>query len=88
MDAKTWLKGLLAAIIGAAANGVLVVMVNPGTFDIFSVPGWKNIGTVCVASSLVAGALYLKQSPLPTGKSTTTTTTITKEEIKAPSPDQ
>lgn len=80
MDAKTWFKGLLAAIIGAAANGVLVVVVNPGTFDIFTIPGWKNIGTVCGSSALVAGAAYLKQSPLPNKiESTTQVTTVTKE---------
>jgi hypothetical protein len=77
MDLNQWLKGLLAALIGAAANGVLVVVANPGTFDIYSTAGWKNISTVCGATALVAGAAYLKQSPLPTTK--TETVTVTKE---------
>lgn len=77
-NTKAWLKGIGAAIVGAAANGVLVVIVNPGTFDIFSVAGWKNIASVCGASVLIAAALYLKQSPLPSTVKTETIS-ITKE---------
>lgn len=77
MDLTQWFKGLIAALIGAAANGVLVVVANPGTFDIYSKAGWKNITTVCGATALVAGAAYLKQSPLPTERSQTVT--VTKE---------
>lgn len=82
MDAKTWAKGLLAALIGAGSNGILVVIVNPGTFDIWSTAGWKNIGSVCITSALIAGAAYLKQSPLPTSSEKTTQVTVTKEVTK------
>ena len=73
-----WLKGAAAAVIGAAANGVLVVVVNPGTFDIFSKAGWKNIATTCGATALVSLAGYLKQSPLP-GRTEQTQITVTKQ---------
>lgn len=80
-----WFKGLLSAIIGAIASGVLLVIVNPGTFDIFSKAGWKNIATACGTSALVAAASYLKQSPLPTTieqTQVTVTKEVTKGEIK------
>lgn len=78
MTPMQWAHGALAAVIGAAANGIIVVVVNPGTFDIFSKPGWKNIATTCGASALVALAAFLKQSPLPdTRKSVTITTETT-----------
>lgn len=85
MTPMQWAYGALAAVIGAAANGVIVVVVNPGTFDIFSVPGWKNISTTCGASALVALAAYLKQSPLPEVRSasiTITTKSTTQDEEK------
>jgi hypothetical protein len=82
-DTAAWLKGLVAAVVGAASNGVLVVIVNPGTFDIFSVAGWKNIASVCATSALVAGALYMKQSPLP-NRTLTTTVSVTKEVSNSP----
>lgn len=82
-DFKNWLYGLASGAIGAAASGVLLVVVNPGTFDIYSSAGWKNIGTACGASALVAVCGYLKQSPLPAKRiETSTTQTVTKDVIK------
>jgi hypothetical protein len=77
-DFKNWLYGLASGAIGAAASGVLLIVVNPNTFDIYSKAGWKNISTACGASALVAIASYLKQSPLP-AKHTETTITVTKD---------
>ena len=82
-DIKNWLYGLMAAGVGAAASGVLLVVVNPGTFDIYSAAGWKNIGTACGASALVAIAGYLKQSPLPAKRvEVSETHTVTKDTTK------
>jgi hypothetical protein len=80
-DLKNWLYGLLSAGIGAAASGVLLIIVNPGTFDIYSKAGWKNLSTACGASALIAVASYLKQSPLP-AKHIETSVTVTKDVVK------
>ena len=58
-----WLKGLLAAVIGGAANSATLLIVDPVNFNLQS--GIKNILTVCVTSAILSIALYLKQSPLP-----------------------
>lgn len=58
-----WIYGLLAAIIGAAANGVLVVLVAPESFNLNS--GLNKLLSVMLGFAIVAAAMYLKQSPLP-----------------------
>lgn len=72
-DWKTWLKGLFSAFIGAVANGVTLMIVDPTNFNLQE--GWKKLLSICLVSGLVSVAMYLKQSPLPTEVSTTTTTT-------------
>lgn len=58
-----WFKGLIAAMVGGAANGVLVNVVDPADFNVG--PGWKKLATMIAASALVSAAMYLKQSPVP-----------------------
>jgi len=62
---QTWLKGLISAVIGGAANSVTVMIVEPTAFNLQE--GIGKLGTVCLVSAIVAAALYLKQSPLPNG---------------------
>lgn len=63
MDWQLWLKGLIAAVIGGAANAVTVMIVDPAAFN-FSDGGHKLL-TFAGVSALISAALYLKQSPLP-----------------------
>jgi hypothetical protein len=63
MDWKTWIKGLVSAAIGAAANGITVVIVDPTNFNLNE--GLGKLGSVMFVSAIVAIGLYLKQSPLP-----------------------
>lgn len=60
-----WLKGLLSAIIGGAANAVTLVIVDPQNFNLYE--GKTQLGMICIIQGLVSAALYLKQSPLPGG---------------------
>ncbi len=62
---KHWLKGLISAFIGAAANSVTVVIVDPVNFN--PLTQTNKVLTVAVVSGVIAAALYLKQSPLPNG---------------------
>lgn len=57
-DWKNWVRGILSAGIGGAANALLTAVIDPMHF---SVDGWKYAG----GGALIAVAMYLKQSPLP-----------------------
>lgn len=58
-----WLKGLIAAVIGGAANALTMVIVDPLNFNLNE--GVGNLLTVAATSAIVAAAMYLKRSPLP-----------------------
>jgi len=58
-----WLKGLLAAFIGAGANSITVVVVDPVAFNFGS--QIKKTMTVALVSGVVAAAGYLAKSPVP-----------------------
>ena len=61
---KAWLHGFVAAVISAAASGVTLVIVDPGSFN-FTHDGLSHLAAVCGVQALIAAAAYLKQSPLP-----------------------
>ncbi len=65
MSEKTimWLKGLLSAVIGGAANSITVMIVDPVAFNLQT--GAAKLGWVALVSAIVAAAMYLKVSPLP-----------------------
>ena len=62
---QTWLKGLISAVIGGAANSVTVMIVDPVAFNLQE--GASKLGWVALVSAIVAAAMYLKASPLPNG---------------------
>jgi hypothetical protein len=72
---EIWLKGLAAAAISGAANGVVTGMaavgIDPSHFNLASgFHATLQIATASAAVSAVLGvALYLRQSPLPAEKS-------------------
>lgn len=63
MNWKTWLKGLLSAAIGGAANVVTAIVVDPIAFNFQE--GLGKLGAMAGMGAIIAVALYLKQSPLP-----------------------
>lgn len=65
MNWNKWLKGLVSAVIGGAANAITVMIVDPQAFNLQE--GAGKLGTVALVSAIVAAAMYLKQSPLPGG---------------------
>lgn len=60
---NNWLRGLISAVIGGAANSITVMIVDPVAFNLQD--GAGKLGTVALISALLALAMYLKQSPLP-----------------------
>jgi hypothetical protein len=68
---ETWLKGIAAAAIAGAANGVITgfaaVGIDPAHFNLQS--GLRSTLAIASASaimsSIIGVAAYLKQSPLP-----------------------
>ena len=73
---ELWLKGLAAAAIAGAANGVMTgfaaVGIDPAHFNLQS--GLKATLGIASVSALMSGiigvAAYLKQSPLPANDQT------------------
>lgn len=58
-----WIKGLVSAIIGGAANSVTVMIVDPESFNFDT--GLQKLGAVAAISAIVSAAAYLKKSPVP-----------------------
>lgn len=63
MDLRHWVKGLISAAIGGAANSITVMIVDPIAFNLED--GLGKLGTVALVSSIVSVAMYLKKSPVP-----------------------
>jgi hypothetical protein len=63
--AAQWLNGLVGAFIGAAANCVTLIIVDPEHFTPTTVGGWKKLGVAIVVSGGVGAALFLKTHPTP-----------------------
>jgi hypothetical protein len=70
---ELWAKGLVAAAIAGAANGVITgfaaVGIDPAHFNLQAglKPTLGIAGVSALTSSLIGVAAYLKQSPLPSG---------------------
>jgi len=58
-----WLKGLVGALIGGAANSITVMVVDPVNFNLDD--GLQKLGVVTMVGAVLSAAMYLKQSPLP-----------------------
>ena len=60
---KVWLRGLIAAAVGAGSNAITVMVVEPQHFNVDD--GLTNVVKVALVSAVVGAALYLKQHPVP-----------------------
>ncbi len=67
MNWQTWVKSLVAAVIGGAANSVTATFVDPQHFN-FSHDGLLALAKFAGAGAVIAFFMFLKQSPLPNGK--------------------
>lgn len=61
---EVWAKGLLAAVVHAAATSVSALIVTPDSFD-HSAAGWTHLAIIALVSAVLGAAGYLKQSPIP-----------------------
>lgn len=64
MNITIWVKGLIAAIIGGVSNTIVLMIADPLNFNLGE--GIDKLITVAATSAIVAAAMYLKQSPIPT----------------------
>lgn len=62
MNWRTWLKSLVAAVIGGTANTLSAMLVDPVAFNINDLP---KLGKLAIGSAIISLVLFLKQSPLP-----------------------
>lgn len=58
-----WSKGLLSAVIHSVASTVVVVVVDPQTFNLDE--GLNKLATVALVSGILGAASYLKDTPMP-----------------------
>ena len=63
-EIRTWLSGLLSALIGGTASTVGLSVTDPSTFNL-SKAGLQHLETVAVVGAIIALAGYLTKSPLP-----------------------
>ena len=63
MDWKKWSNGLLAGFVSGAADGLLLNMAAPETFNLAG--GWKATLSLSVFFGVKAAAMYLKTQPPP-----------------------
>ena len=63
MNWKSWLKGLIAAVVGGAANTGAAVIVAPETFNFGT--GLGKLLSMIGAGAIIALLHYLQQSPVP-----------------------
>lgn len=66
MSTRVWIEGLVAALIGGAANAVTVIVVDPLNFNLAE--GLPKLLQVVTVGGIVAAAAFLKQSPIPAEK--------------------
>lgn len=64
---RTWLKGLVAAIVGGASNAFTAAFVDPEHFNPFQA-GWSHCTEILAVGAIIAACHYLAQSPLPPDK--------------------
>jgi len=57
-----WVKGLLSAIIGGAANGITLMLIDPLNYNLSE--GLGKLGTVALVSAIISAAMYLSKSPI------------------------
>lgn len=62
MNWKTWLKGLVAAVVGGTASSVGVVIADP---KYMSGEGYAVVAKVAAIGALTHLVLYLQKSPIP-----------------------
>lgn len=60
---KHWLSGLIASTVGAAANAVGVVILDPTTFNLQT--GKGALGEAILVFAIVGMAQFLKAHPVP-----------------------
>jgi hypothetical protein len=60
---RLWVKGLVAAAVGGAANSIVNIGIAPETFNFQD--GLGRLAAAAGASAILSMALYLKQSPVP-----------------------
>jgi hypothetical protein len=61
---RVYLHGLVAAILNGVSNSVVVIMVDPTTFNLFQ-GGFRKLLAVAGASAVFSLFTYLKDHPLP-----------------------
>lgn len=60
---RYWLKGLVAAIVNGSASGVVLIIADPMTFNLFE--GKQKLLSTSALLGILAAANFLKTHPVP-----------------------
>lgn len=60
---KIWIRGLIGAAIGGAANSVTLMVIKPEDFNFTT--GWTDLWHFAAISAVVSACLWLKTHPIP-----------------------
>ena len=84
LDWGNWLYGLFAGFIGGGANavtgGIVVSQFDPHDFNFSTGKFWFLLGSMFLVNGAMSAFWFLKQHPLPTIETVTTTITATQQE--------
>jgi hypothetical protein len=61
---QLWLKGLVAALIGGAAVGTSLLLLDPTDFNL-TAAGLAAVGKMALVGALIGAVAYLKKHPDP-----------------------
>ncbi len=61
---RLWLRGLIGAVVGAAANAVTLMIVDPATYNVFAEGNARKLAEFCAGSALISAGLYIKTHPI------------------------
>jgi hypothetical protein len=57
-----WMKGILSAAIGGAANSITLMLIDPLNYNLTN--GIEKLSTVAIVGAIVAVAMHLSKSPI------------------------
>lgn len=77
---RMWFHGLIAGILNAIGNSVVVIMVDPTQFNLFQ-GGAMKLSAVAAGTAVFSFFTYIKDHPLPDPDKDTDANTISRQKI-------
>jgi hypothetical protein len=72
-DPKTYLYGLVAAVISGVGGAISLVVLDGDKFNPFGKGSWKSLLAAVIVQAMLAAGAYLRQSPIVANTNTPAT---------------